>query len=57
MGRSDRIAREAVAVILAGSSALADPARAEDLKPTTIETFDHYVQRKAYLKVAVAVLF
>lgn len=43
-GISDRIARKTVAVALAGLCALAAPVRAEDLKPETVEAFDHYVQ-------------
>jgi len=43
-GKSDRIARKAVAVVLAGLCAVAAPVRAEGLKPKTVEAFDHYVQ-------------
>ncbi len=43
-GKTDRIARKAIAAVLAGLCALAAPVRAEDLKPKTIEAFDHYVQ-------------
>jgi hypothetical protein len=41
---SDRIARRRVAAVLAALCALAAPVRAEDLKPKTLEAFDHYVQ-------------
>jgi hypothetical protein len=43
-GKSDRVARKLVAVILALSCVLATPAGAGDLKPKTVEAFDHYVQ-------------
>ncbi len=43
-GKSDRIARKSLAAILAVLCALAEPARAEDLEPKTIEAFEHYVQ-------------
>jgi len=43
-GKSDRFARRPVAVILAAWCALAAPARAEDLRPKTVEAFYHYVQ-------------
>jgi hypothetical protein len=43
-GKSDRIARKAIAVVLAGLCAVAAPVRAEGLKPKTVEAFDHYVQ-------------
>ena len=43
-GKSDRVARKLVTVILALWCVLATPAGAEDLKPKTVEAFDHYVQ-------------
>ncbi len=42
-GKSDRVARKLVAVILAVSYALAARAGAGDLKPKTLEAFDHHV--------------
>jgi hypothetical protein len=38
------IARRVASGILAGLCALAGPASAEDLKPKTVEAYDHYVQ-------------
>lgn len=43
-GKSDRVARKLVAVVLAVLCIPATPAGAEDLKPKTVEAFDHYVQ-------------
>ncbi len=44
MGKPDRVARRLVAVILAVLCVHATPAGAEDLKPETVEAFDHYVR-------------
>ena len=38
------IAQKVVTVILAGLCAMTGPTSAEDLKPKTVEAFDHYVQ-------------
>ena len=43
-GKPGTIARKVAAAILAGLCALAGPASGEDLKPKTVEAFDHYVR-------------
>jgi hypothetical protein len=44
MGKSGTIARKFTTVLLTALCALAEPASGEDLKPKTVEAFDHYVQ-------------
>jgi hypothetical protein len=43
-GKADRLARQLVAVVLAGLCGLAAPANAADLEPKTVDAFNRYVR-------------